>query len=132
LTAAEISLLHRPKAARRYNQLTQQYQDSLTDENLTLYYNTLVDGRLLQNDLNYKLKVPKRITKTIEVPKPYPQPVSGLFLTAGAGSDFKGRTSMTLGLDFVHRKGWSLGYDYNVLQGVHRVRFGVRVVGKLK
>jgi len=54
------------------HQVAQLYQDSLEDENLTLYYSSVIDGELLQNKLDYKLKIPIRITKTVEVFKPYP------------------------------------------------------------
>jgi len=54
------------------HQVAQLYQDSLEDENLTLYYSSVIDGQLLQNKLDYKLKVPTRIIKTVEIFKPYP------------------------------------------------------------
>jgi len=87
----------------------QLYQDSLEDENLTLYYNSIVQGELLKNNLDYKLKIPKRITKTIEIPKPYPVPVSALFLNDGIGGNVNQFSSITVGLQFVSKKGWALG-----------------------
>jgi hypothetical protein len=111
------------------HQAAQLYQDSLEDENLTLYYSSIVDGELLQNDLNYKLKIPKQITKTLEISKPYPVPVSALFLNAGVGGNVNAFASVTLGLQFVSAKGWALGYDYDLLQNVHSVRLGVRLFG---
>jgi hypothetical protein len=111
------------------HQAAQLYQDSLEDENLTMYYSSIVDGELLQNDLNYKLKIPTRITKTVEISKPYPVPVSALFLNAGVGGNVHSFASVTLGLQFVSAKGWALGYDYDLLQKVHSVRLGVRLFG---
>jgi hypothetical protein len=35
---------------------------------------------------------------------------------------------LTVGLQFVSKKGWALGYDYDVLQNVHQVRLGVRLL----
>jgi len=109
------------------HQAAQLYQDSLEDENLTLYYSSIVDGELLQNDLNYKLKIPTRITKTIEISKPYPVPVSALLLTGSVGGNPSVFASIRLGAEFVSAKGWSLGYDYDLLQNVHSVKLGVRL-----
>ncbi|WMX17048.1 hypothetical protein [Aureispira sp. CCB-E] len=107
---------------------TKLYKDSLEDDNLTLYYESLVDGQLLQNELDYKLKIPKQITKTIRINTPVPMPTNGLFLNAGVGGNINSFSSVTLGLQFVSKKGWALGYDYDVLQKVHQVRLGVRLL----
>jgi len=106
----------------------QFYKDSLEDNNLTLYYESLVDGELLNNDLHYKLKIPKQITKTIRINTPVPMPTNGLFLNAGVGGNVNTFSSLTVGLQFVSKKGWALGYDYDVLQNVHQVRLGVRLL----
>lgn len=106
----------------------QLYKDSLEDDNLTLYYESLVDGQLLQNKLNYKLKIPKQITKTIRINTPVPMPTNGLFLNTGVGGNVNTFSSLTVGLQFVSKKGWALGYDYDVLQNVHQVRLGVRLL----
>lgn len=107
---------------------TKLYQDSLEDDNLTVYYESLVDGQLLQNHLDYKLKIPKQITKTIRINTPVPTPSNGLFLNAGVGGNVNAFSSLTVGLQFVSQKGWALGYDYDVLQKVHQVRLGVRLL----
>lgn len=104
------------------------YQDSLEDENLTLYYHSMVKGQLLHHALDYKLKIPKQITKTIQISKPYPQPVSSLMLTAGVGGNVHQFASLRLGLQFVSKKGWSLGYDYDLMQKVHSLNLGLRLV----
>jgi hypothetical protein len=109
------------------HQVAQLYQDSLEDENLTLYYSSVIDGQLLQNKLDYKLKIPTRITKTIEVSKPYPVSVSSILLTGGLGGNVNQFSSVRLGLEFVSAKGWALGYDYDLLQNVHSVKVGVRL-----
>ena len=109
------------------HQTAQLYQDSLEDENLTLYYSSVVDGQLLQNKLDYKLKIPTRITKTIEIFKPYPVSVSSILLTGGVGGNVNQFSSVRLGLEFVSAKGWPLGYDYDLLQKVHSVNLGVRL-----
>ena len=103
------------------------YRDSIEDENLTLYYESTIKGQLLNTALDYKLKVPKLITKTIEVLKPVPRPVSTLLLTGGVGGNVNQFSSVRLGLEFVSAKGWAVGYDYDVLQNVHSVNVGVRL-----
>lgn len=103
------------------------YQDSLTDENLTIYYNSLVDGQLLDHHLGYKLKVPKRIVKTIEIPTPVPTPANSIFLTTGVGGNPNQFASVTVGLEFVSSKGWSLGYEYDILQNSHNAKLGIRL-----
>ena len=103
------------------------YRDSIEDDNLTLYYESTVKGNLLSNALDYKLKIPKLITKKIEVLKPVPTPVSTLLLTGGVGGNVNQFSSVRLGLQFVSAKGWAVGYDYDVLQNVHSVNVGVRL-----
>ncbi|MBL4648936.1 MAG: hypothetical protein JKY03_04340, partial [Aureispira sp.] len=110
----------------------QLYQDSLEDENLTLYYSSVIDGELLQNKLDYKLKIPTRITKTVEISKPYPVSVSSILLTGGIGGNVNQFSSVRLGLEFVSAKGWALGDDYDLLQKVHSMRLGVRFKAKVK
>jgi hypothetical protein len=110
------------------HQVAQLYQDSLEDENLTLYYSSVIDGQLLQNKLDYKLKIPTRITKTVEISKPYPVSVSSILLTGGLGGNVNSFSSVRLGLEFVSAKGWAVGYDYDLLQNVHSVRLGMRLV----
>ncbi len=107
---------------------TKLYQDSLEDENLTLYYQSLVDGQLLKNDLNYKLKIPKQITKTVHINTPVHTPTNGLFLNAGVGGNINTFSSLTIGLQFVSKKGWALGYDYDLLQQTHQVKLGIRLL----
>jgi hypothetical protein len=103
------------------------YRDSIEDDNLTLYYESTIKGQLLKNALDYKLKVPKLITKTIEVLKPVPTPVSTLLLTGGFGGNVNQFSSVRLGLEFVSAKGWAVGYDYDVLQNVHSVKVGLKL-----
>ncbi|BDS12788.1 hypothetical protein [Aureispira anguillae] len=103
------------------------YQDSIADDNLTLYYQSTVKGELLKNALDYKLKVPQIITKKIEVLKPYPRPVSTLLLTGGVGGNVNQFSSLSVGLQFVSVKGWAVGYDYDLLQNVHSVNLGVKL-----
>lgn len=109
------------------NQKVKLYTDSLTDENLTIYYNAVVDGELIRNQLDYKLYIPKSITKTIEITKPIPTPASVFLLNLGAGGKFGNYASISVGATFVHKKGWSIGYDYDVLQNAHHVKLGVKL-----
>jgi hypothetical protein len=103
------------------------YRKSIEDENLTLYYESTIKGQLLSNTLDYKLKIPKLITKTIEVLKPVPTPVSTLLLTAGVGGHVNQFSSVRLGLEFVSKKGWAIGYDYDLLGNVHSVNLGFEI-----
>ena len=104
-----------------------QYKDSIQDENLTLYYNSLVDGQLLGQQLNYKLKVPLQITKTIEIPKPIPMPAHQLFLTASVGGSPSAFNHVAVGLELVSNRNWALGYEYNILGNSHHVRLGIQL-----
>ncbi|BDS13064.1 hypothetical protein [Aureispira anguillae] len=115
------------KIDTQVHEKAQLYQDSIADENLTLYYESTIKGQLLNNVLDYKLKVPKRITKTIEISKPYPMPVSTMLLTGGIGGNINQFSSITVGLQFVSAKGWALGYDYDVLQKAHHVKLGIKL-----
>lgn len=117
----------RPKIDTQKHEKANLYQDSIEDENLTLYYESTVKGQLLSHGLDYKLKIPKLITKTIEIPKPYAEPVSALFLVGGVGGNVNQFASITAGLQFVSSKGWSLGYDYDLLQNSHQVKLGVQL-----
>lgn len=109
------------------HQQVQLYQDSIEDENMKFYYTSLVDGELLTNNFNYKLKIPKQITKTVEITKPFPVPANSFFLNTGVGANSSGIASLALGLQFVSKKGWSIGYDYDIFQNSHQVRLGIRL-----
>lgn len=106
------------------HQSAQLYQDSIEDENLTLYYKSVVDGQLLDYNFDYKLKVPKSITKTVTITKPVPAPNHELRLNLGVGTDFKDLSSVTIGAEFISNKGWSVGYAYDILQQNHNVTVG--------
>lgn len=114
------------------HQSVQLYQDSLEDENLTVYYQSVVEGELLQNSLDYKLKIPKQITKRIEITKPVPAPASALLFNTGVGVNPLGITGVTVGMQFISNKGWALGYDYDVLQNQHEVTLGIRLWNQKK
>ena len=109
------------------HQAVSSYKDSLDNEELTIHYESIVDGELLGNIIGYKLKVPKEITKTVEISKPYPMPMSMLFLTGGIGGNVNEFSSITAGLEFVSAKGWSLGYEYDLLENSHRVKLGIKL-----
>lgn len=109
------------------HETAQLYQDSIEDENLTLYYKSMVQGELLDYNLDYKLKIPKRITNTVTITKPTPIPAHSLLLNTGVGVDPNGFSSVTVGLQFVSNRGWALGYDYDVLQNQHEVKLGIRL-----
>lgn len=109
------------------HETAQLYQDSIEDENLTLYYKSMVQGKLLDYNLNYKLKVPKQITQTITITKPIPMPAYSLWFNTGTGINPNGFASLTFGLQFISKKGWSLGYGYDVLQNQHELTLGVQL-----
>jgi hypothetical protein len=114
------------------HQAAQLYQDSLEDENLTIYYKSMVQGLLLDYSLDYKLKIPTQITKTIEIRKPIPVPAHCLMFNTGVGVDHQGLSSVTVGIQFVSRKSWAVGYDYDVLQNQHRMKLGIKLWNQKK
>lgn len=109
------------------HQVAKLYKDSLEDENLTLYYDAVVHGELLQSKFDYKLKVPKQITKTLTINKPYVVPTHQVFLTGSVGTDFQGMFSTQVGLEYVSPKGWKVGYSYDIARNSHSVEVGVRL-----
>lgn len=115
-------------------QTLHNYQDSLTDENITIFYDAFLEGRLIENNIRYSLKVPKTINNTITKTKTIRQPpkqISGLFITTQIGSkDFSGLDNISAGLQYVNKRGWSVGYEYDFLNQVHSAGIGVRVIGK--
>ncbi len=104
-----------------------QYKDSLSDENLTIYYDALVQGELLQNQLDYQLKIPKQITKTVTIKQPIPVPSNTFLLTGGVGLSPTGLSSVLVGMQFISKKGFAVGYDYDILQNSHQVKLGVQL-----
>lgn len=110
-------------------QQSYSYMDSLSDENLTIFYNAMTEGKMIDHDLSYKLKIPKTITKHIEKTTYVPtyEQVSGLFLTLGAGGNPSSFASIRVGAQYLNKNGWALGYDYDILQNIHTIEMGVRV-----
>lgn len=103
------------------------YQDSIDDQNLTLYYSSTIDGKLLGQDLSYKLKVPLAITKTVTITEPYPVPAAQLLLKSAVGFNQNGVKTWSMGLQVVSRKGLSIGYNYGLLENRHEVSLGVPI-----
>lgn len=100
------------------------YSDTLSDENLDIYYNSLVHGTLLNTDLKYNLKVPKTITKTQFVDKPIQKP--SWLLQAQIGGNPHAFSNASLGLQFISKKGLSSSYHYNLIQKTHNIGIGYR------
>lgn len=102
------------------------YKDTLTNNDIDIYSYNLVDGRLLNSRLSYKLKVPKQITitKTIEHPKTYR---SGLYLFSEVGGNTDAFSNASLGLQYNRKGDWFASYRYDVVQESHNVGFGFRI-----
>lgn len=111
-------------------------QDSLINEEISLYINDSIRGALFFRNVGYSLKVPKTIevTKTIieKIPEPYEVPVptyydgfwigtevgggSGFAYSFGAGYN-KGRHKF--GLEYLRYAGtdnWMIGYEYLIFK----------------
>jgi len=101
------------------------YKDSMSDDNITIYSSDLVEGRLLNKDLKYKLKVPLIITKTIE--NTTETKVGGLFLTSGLGGNQNAFDNVNLGLQYVAKKDYLVGYNFNLLRKTHNIQVGFKL-----
>ena len=106
------------------------YKDSLVDENITIYSSDLIEGRLLNKDLKYKLKIPKEIVKTVTTTTE--KKVSGLFVTSGLGGNQEKFDNINLGLQFVSKKDYLVGYNYNLLGRSHNLTVGFKLFNRKK
>lgn len=100
------------------------YSDTLSDENLDIYYNSLVHGNLLASDIEYTLKVPTVIThnktNTVSVPTDRNQ-----WLVQGeVGGNKTSFSNLSLGVGHISTKGFYKGYRYNFLQNTHNINLG--------
>lgn len=105
------------------------YVDSVDTDELTIYYAATVEGELVAHDLAYQLKVPRKIVKTqvTTITEPVGIPTTQLHATCRVGTNWNGQSSIAPGLLFVGRRGWSLGYSYDLITQQHAVQVGVRL-----
>lgn len=106
-----------------------QYRDTLSNEDIDIYSYSLLEGRLLDAELSYKLKVPREITttKTIEHPKTFR---SGLYLFGEVGGNTQTFDNISLGLQYNRKGKWFASYRINAnafKQPTHNIGFGVRL-----
>ena len=105
------------------------YRDTLSNNDLELYSYHLVQGKLLDSQLSYKLKVPKTITvtKTIEHPKTYR---SGLYLFTEVGGNPQTFDNLSVGLQYNRKGKWFASYRVNLNslnQPTHNIGVGYRL-----
>ncbi|CAL2080371.1 hypothetical protein [Tenacibaculum sp. 190524A02b] len=105
------------------------YRDTLNNTDVEIYSYDLVNGKLLDSNLSYKLKVPREITitKTIEHPKTYR---SGLYLFSEVGGNTQQFDNLSLGLQYNRKGKWFASYRVNlntINQPTHNIGFGYRL-----
>ncbi|CAL2091480.1 conserved protein of unknown function [Tenacibaculum sp. 190524A02b] len=105
------------------------YRDTLNNTDVEIYSYDLVNGKLLDSNLSYKLKVPREITitKTIEHPKTYR---SGFYLFSEVGGNTQQFDNLSLGLQYNRKGKWFASYRVNlntINQPTHNIGFGYRL-----
>ena len=105
------------------------YRDTLRNDDIDIFSYSLVEGKLLDSELSYKLKVPREITttKTIEYPKTYR---SGLYLFSEIGGNPTAFDNMSLGLQYNRKGKWFVSYRANFNQvptPTHNIGVGIRL-----
>lgn len=105
------------------------YRDTLQNDDIELYSYNLVDGKLLDSQLSYKLKVPKEITitKTIEHPKQFR---SGLYFFSEIGGNTQQFNNLSFGLQYNRKGKWFISYRMNMNELVplsHNIGVGFRL-----
>ena len=106
------------------------YQDTLKNTDIEIYKYDLVQGKLLDSQLSYKLKVPREITitKTIEHPKTYR---SGLYLFTEIGGNPQTFDNLSFGLQYNRKGKWFASYRVNINQlnqPTHNIGVGYRLL----
>ena len=106
------------------------YRDTLKNTDIEIYKYDLVQGKLLDSQLSYKLKVPREITitKTIEHPKTYR---SGLYLFTEIGGNPQTFDNLSFGLQYNRKGKWFASYRLNINQlnqPTHNIGVGYRLL----
>ena len=104
-----------------------EYKDTLQNKEITIYSSVLTDGKIYENKLKYELKYPV-VTETIVEKHKTPQ--SGLFLYSGIQGNNQQFRGVNIGLQYIHRNRWFVGYGVDFLQnpkGNHQVNIGVKL-----
>lgn len=106
------------------------YRDTLKNADIEIYNYDLIQGKLLDSQLSYKLKVPREITitKTIEHPKTYR---SGLYLFSEIGGNPQTFDNLSFGLQYNRKGKWFASYRLNINQlnqPTHNVGVGYRLL----
>jgi hypothetical protein len=105
------------------------YRDTIRNNDFDLYTYNLVQGILLDSQLEYKLKVPREITvtKTIEHPKTFR---SGLYLFSEIGGNTQQFNNFSIGLQYNRKGNWFISYRINVNELIpisHNIGIGLRI-----
>lgn len=105
------------------------YRDTLSNDDIEIFSYSLVEGKLLDSELSYQLKVPREITttKTIEYPKTYR---SGLYLFSEVGGNPTKFDNISLGMQYNRKGKWFVSYRANfneIQQTTHNVGIGFRL-----
>ena len=105
------------------------YRDTLSNDDIDIFTYNLVDGKLLDSEISYKLKVPREITvtKTIEHPKSFR---SGLYMFSEIGGNQNMFNNLSLGLQYNRKGKWFASYraNFNELkQTTHNIGVGFRL-----
>ncbi len=105
------------------------YRDTLINDDIEIFSYNLVEGKLLDSELLYRLKVPREITttKTIEYPKTYR---SGLYVFGEVGGNINAFNNTSLGLQYNRKGKWFVSYRMNLNlleQPSHHIGVGVRL-----
>ncbi|MGQ3677701.1 hypothetical protein [Tenacibaculum discolor] len=106
------------------------YRDTLKNADIEIYNYDLIQGKLLDSQLSYKLKVPREITitKTIEHPKTYR---SGLYLFTEIGGNPQTFDNLSFGLQYNRKGKWFASYRVNINQlnqPTHNIGVGYRLL----
>jgi hypothetical protein len=111
------------------------YADSVKASEVNIWWEARTVGVLDDFNIQYQLKQPVQ-TITIEKPVPYPVevrvsvPDNGLYLSGGMGGGFHtGKFVMGMGLDYVTKKNWMVGLQYQRYgtENIVAIRGGLRI-----
>lgn len=103
------------------------YNDSIRNSEVTIFWNDTVQGVLRSRNISYRLKLPSQlqITHTIidSVPYSVKTPSNGIYVSGGLGITPEGVNTVLVGADYISKKKWGVGYQYDIARSTHLASF---------
>jgi hypothetical protein len=128
----KIELSKNGSASLQFSDTNRIYQDTVRTSEVEIITKDSVNGKLLRQEVSYRLLVPKEIkttiTHTITKTDTIYKPKGGLFIGASVSGSIKNSLyDFRPEVEYVSKKGFAYSYGYGVVTGSHNIGIKKRI-----